>query len=303
MAVTAAKTTGDFTGFIKPEQAGYIFEDARKQSAIMQLSPQQPLGASGKEFPIVTGKPVANWVSEAGQKPATDASLGLIPMKPKKLAAIAVTSAEVVRANPGGYSEKLRELLAEAFATAFDLAAAYNVGGDGTGTGPFDHYLAQTAKSVTLGTGETLYDDLVSGIGLLLKDKKKARGFAFDSTVEVDFLGAKDKDGRPLFAAAEYTDTAESVQRGRLLGRTSFLEDDFANGTTVGFLGDWSKSAWGVVGGGISYDVSTQATVTINGALTSLWEHNLVAVRAEAEYGFVVADTGAFAKFTKTVTP
>jgi Phage capsid family. len=300
MAITAAKTTADFSGFIKPEQAGFIFEDAKKQSAVMQLATQQPLGASGKEFPIVTGKPVANWVSEAGQKPSTEASLGLIPMKPKKLAAIAVTSAEVVRANPGGYSEKLRELLAEAFATAFDLAAAYNVGGDGTGTGPFDHYLAETTKSVTLGTGGTLYDDLVSGVSLLLTGKKKARGFAFDSAVEVDFLGAKDTNGRPLFAAAEYTDSAESVQRGRLLGRTSYLEDDFAHGTTVGFLGDWSKAAWGVVGSGISYDVSTQATVTINGALTSLWEHNLVAVRAEAEYGFVVADTEAFAKFVRS---
>ena len=48
----------------------------------------------------------------------------------------------------------------------------------------------------------------------------------------------------------------------------------------------------GVVGG-ISYRVSTEATVTINGALTSLWENNLVAVLAEAEYGFVLADEDA----------
>jgi len=48
--------------------------------------------------------------------------------------------------------------------------------------------------------------------------------------------------------------------------------------------------------GGISYDISTQATVTVNGALVSLWENNLVAVRAEAEYGFLVNDTAAFCK-------
>ena len=38
---------------------------------------------------------------------------------------------------------------------------------------------------------------------------------------------------------------------------------------------------------------STEATVTINGSLTSLWEKNLLAIRAEAEYGFVVNDVDA----------
>ena len=36
--------------------------------------------------------------------------------------------------------------------------------------------------------------------------------------------------------------------------------------------------------------------MTINGTLTSLWENNLVGVRAEAEYGFLVNDTTAFVK-------
>jgi len=57
---------------------------------------------------------------------------------------------------------------------------------------------------------------------------------------------------------------------------------------------------WGAVGG-ISYDVSTQATVTINGALTSLWENNLVAIRAEAEFGLLINDTEAFVKYTDAV--
>jgi hypothetical protein len=68
-------------------------------------------------------------------------------------------------------------------------------------------------------------------------------------------------------------------------------------GGVVGYGGDWSQAAWGVVGG-ITYDVSTEATVTINGALTSLWEKNLVAIRAEAEYGWLVNDVDAFQPFT-----
>jgi hypothetical protein len=54
---------------------------------------------------------------------------------------------------------------------------------------------------------------------------------------------------------------------------------------------------WGSVGG-ISYDVSTQTAVTIGGTLTSLWEHNLVAIRAEAEFGVLINDVDAFVKYT-----
>ena len=67
---------------------------------------------------------------------------------------------------------------------------------------------------------------------------------------------------------------------------------------TVGFAGDWSKCAWGTVGG-ITMDISTEATVTIGGQLVSLYENNLVAVRAEAEYGFTVADKDAFVKIAR----
>ena len=35
----------------------------------------------------------------------------------------------------------------------------------------------------------------------------------------------------------------------------------------------------------------------INGALVSLWEKNLLAVRAEAEYGFLVNDVDAFVTY------
>lgn len=296
MAITAARQTTDFSGFIKPEQAGPIFDEAIRSSVVQQVSRRVPLAASGVEFPIVTSKPTANWVGEGGKKPTTEAGLGLIPMKPKKLAAIAVASAEVVRADPGGYSATLRALIAEAFASAFDLATLHNLGGDGTGTGPFDHYVAETTQSVTMGAN--LYDDLVSGVDMLLKAKKRARGFLFDTMTETDFLSAKDSAGRPLFVEPAYTDTAQTVQTGRLLNRASFLGDDVANGDVVGFVGDWSKTAWGVVGG-ITFDVSSSTAVTINGELTSLWEHNLVAIRAEAEYGFVVSDADAFVKFER----
>lgn len=305
MAITAATSTTDFDGFLTPAESGPIFDDARRQSVFQQLIPQTPLGINGQKVPVVTTKPVANWVGEGGKKPATSMGMDLLFIEPKKLAAIAVLSAEVVRANPGNINGQLRPYLAEAFATAFDLAVGYDVGGDGSGTSPFDNPLSATTKSVEIGTATQanggIHGDLVAGMSLLVQDGKRLSGFALDDTLEPALWGAVDTTGRPLYTELPTDAVSATIARpGRLLNRPSFMGEGVGNGTTRAFGGNFQKAAWGVVGG-ISYRVSTEATVTINGALTSLWENNLVAVLAEAEYGYVNSDVESFVKYVDAV--
>lgn len=300
MAVTAATTTSDFAGFLKPDQAEAYFTQARRNSVVQSLARKVPLGINGQEIPVVTSKATAGWVAEGGKKPASKGSIGLKTIAPKKIAAIAVVSSEVVRANPGNYVELFKADIAEAMALAFDAAALY-----GTNT-PFgaSNYIAATTKSVEIGTTTQanggVYGDIVAGLKLLVDDKKKLNGFAFDSVAEPTFLGAVDLNGRPLFVDSPFEDSV--LTAGKLLGRNAFLGDGVGDdaSSTLGFGGDWSQVVWGSVGG-ISYDVSTQATVTINGELTSLWENNLVAIRAEAEYGLLINDVEAFVEYKDAV--
>lgn len=304
MAITAATVTGDFSGFLTPDRAAPIFEAAARMSVAQRLAQQVPLGGNGVEVPVVTGRPTAGWVSEAGKKPATAGSMTLKTMSPKKLAAIFVNSAEVVRANPGNYINLMRDKVAEAFALAFDAAAFHDEGPDGTGgAGPFATYIDQTAKSVELGTTAQsaggVHGDFVAGLNLLVTAGKKLTGFALDDRVEPILLGATDSTGRPLYVDLPVDAASSALARpGRLLQRPSYIGDTIYSGDSdvLAYGGDWSQAAWGVVGG-INYDVSTEATVTIDGSLVSLWEHNLVAIRAEAEYGWLVNDTAAFVKF------
>ena len=295
MAITAATVTGDFSGFLNADQSGPIFDQAMRTSVVQMLGRRVPLGINGQEIPITSTKPVAGWVAEAGTKPASKGTMALKTMTPKKLAAIAVVSAEVVRANPGNYVNLLRPQLAEAFAIAFDAAALH-----GTST-PFTTYIDQTTQTdVELGTAAasagSVHSDINAGLKALVDDGKRLTGFAFDVTAEPLFNAAVDTTGRPLFIDSPLTETAATVQAGRILGRPAYIGEGVAASTTVGYGGDWTQVAWGAVGG-ISYDVSTEATVTINSTLTSLWEKNLLAVRAEAEYGFLVNDVDAFVTY------
>ena len=297
MAITAATKTSDFSGFLNRDQSAAIFEQAAKVSVVQQLATRVPLGINGESIPVVTGKVQAGWVAEGAQKPASKGSMALKTMDPKKIAAVAVVSAEVVRANPGGYMDLLRPQIAEAFAVAFDAAALYGT------SSPFSTNLA-TGSSTQEFTGTkpaftAVYDDLNAGLSTLVNAGKKLTGWAFDNRFEPVLNGSKDTSGRPLFVEAPFTETNGPVRQGRLLGRQAFIGDGIYDGasSTYGFAGDWSQVAWGAVGG-ISYKVSTEATVTINGVLTSLFENNLVAILAEAEYGFLVNDPASFVKFT-----
>lgn len=291
MAITAATLTSDFSGFLTAEQAGPIFEETRRRSAVQQLARQIPLGIGGTEITVVTGKPTAGWVAEGGQKPASEGSRELVSMDPHKLATIVVVSAEVVRANPAGYMNDIRLDIAEAFANAFDSAVLY-----GTNS-PFPDALSDTTKSVEFGTGTNIYQDLVAGLSLLVADGKRLTGFAFGLEVEPLLLAAEDGNNRPLFIDSTTETVVDGQMVGRLLGRRAILDEGLDSSTSRGFGGDWTKIAWGQIGG-INYDISTEAAVTIDGQLVSLWEHNLVAVRAETEYGLVIGDVEAFVEFT-----
>ena len=309
MAITAATTTGDFSGFLNADQAAPIFDRAQRMSVVQQLVQQVPLGINGVDIPVVTGRLSAGWVSEGGQKPATEGTMSLKTISPEKIAAIAVVSAEVVRANPGGYMNQIRPQIAEAFALAFDRAALRDEGPDGTaGGGPFATSISQTTKAVEIGTGTTIHNDFVAALSLLVADGKKLTGWALDDRLEPTILDELDGNNRPLYIELPTDDMSAAVARpGRLLARPSFMGEGVGADTPgtastvyhVGYAGDWREAAWGVVGG-ISYDVSTEATVTINGSLVSLWENNLVAVRAEAEYGWLVNDVDAFVELTET---
>lgn len=279
-----------------------IFEDVTTESVVQKLARRVNLPESGAMIPITTEKPTAGWVSEGTRKPTTNAGNNFVYMDRKKLAAIVVFSMEYVRSDPGRLYANIQPQIREAFATAFDLAAIHGVAADGSG-GPFPTSLAQTEKSVELGTtaqaqGGT-FGDIVAGLKLLTDDRKKLTGFAVDRMAEPVLLSSVDLNGRPIWVDAPADETVSN----RLIGRPAGLSDGIAgavNGSATNLRivgGDWSKVAYGI-GRDITFSVSDQTTVTLDGQLTSLWENNLVALRAEAEYGFVVGDPDAFVRYT-----
>jgi hypothetical protein len=204
-----------------------------------------------------------------------------------------------VRANPLNYLNTMRVKVAEAIAMAFDQAVLGGI------NSPFGNSVSETSKEVDL--GDNAYLALNEGLQILLDDGKKWTGTLFDNTAEPILNGSVDLINRPLFIEATYTDINAPFRSGRVLGRPTYISDHVAYDPTVGVMGDFSQIIWGQVGG-LSYDVSDQATLDLSAAgdgsgIVSLWQNNLVAVRVEAEFAALVNDPEAFVKLNKSTAP
>lgn len=312
MAVTAAQALSSFSGYLNRREAEPIFQRAARTSVVQRLARQVPMSWRGESIPVF-GSFSAGWVGEAGQKPSTAMPVTVKQITPSKLAVMIPVSQEVVRANPANFMTYVRREVGNAFGRAFDLATLYDQGGDGTaGAGPFATFLAQTTKTVeldTTGADDNIRPSLIAALKLLVDDGKHANGWAFDSRVEPLLLGSTDANQRPIWTEMELKDVPEAelqgaVRRSIVLNRSAWMGDGIYSGAAtdfVGFLGDWSEAAWGVVSG-INYSVSAEASVTIDGGLVSAFENNLFILRAEAEYGFLANDVAAFVKLTDATT-
>jgi HK97 family phage major capsid protein len=286
-----------FSGFLEPNVAQDYFAEVEKVSIVQQLAQKIPMGPSGVRIPHWTGNVSAKWVAEGGKKPVTKGDFSKQDIVPYKIATIFVASAETVRANPLNYLNVMRTKVATAIAIEFDNAVL-------RGTGPFKVSLKDAPTQA--GFKADPYKALNDGLTALLAAKHKWTGTLFDDIAEPILNSAVDAAKRPLFIDATYQDINAPFRAGRVLGRATYLSNHLNDGTpadtTVGIMGDWSQIVWGQVGG-LSYDVSDQATLDLSPAgdgtgLTSLWQNNLVAVRVEAEFAALVNDPKAFVKLT-----
>lgn len=287
------------------EISAEIIQKTQEASAIMQLARQIALPGRGLSIPVITSDPNAEWVPETGRKPVSNPGLSTKTMTPYKLAVIVPFSDEFARDASALY-DALVERLPGALAKKFD-ATVFNGTAPGSG---FDVLSACTAQSIDTdasGNGG-FYSALVAADSDISAGGYNMNGFAFSPQARGEMLSALDRDGRPIFI----NNVAEGAVP-RLLGQPVLYSGGVygaGNSSTgaaakpdmLGVAGDWTKALYGTVEG-VKIDIANQATLPIgaSGAMENLWQHNMFAVKAEIEVGFV-ADTYAFNRLVRTHT-
>ncbi|MER5312680.1 phage major capsid protein [Streptomyces sp. NPDC002773] len=299
--------------FLPKTLIGPIFEKSVEQSAVMSLARRVPLSMTANTaVPVPLDVPTADWVSEGGRKPVSSGGVSIKEMSGKKIAVLIPVSMEVANSNAAGLFTQLQSDLPTAFARAFDRAAIHGKTMSGA-NGPFGDFLADTSKSVALGTTAQnqggIWGDFVAGMGEVVDDNWDYTGTVADHRLKMRLLGATDTTGRPILidttqpgtgAALAGTLVGEPIAYSRSVSGKLRRQSTSVDSGLRAIGGDWSQTAYGV-GMDISVRVSREATYfDENGDPVSAFQSNLVLLLAEAYYGFVVGDTEAFVKFTGT---
>jgi HK97 family phage major capsid protein len=257
---------------------------------------------------MITSDPEASWVSETGKKPVSNPGLDKKVMIPYKLAVIVPFSDEFARDYKALYDALLARIPG-ALGKKFD-STVFNGSAPGTGFDVLTNCTAQSIDVNASGVGG-FYSALVAADIDIATHDGDINGYAFSAQARGEMLSALDKDGRPIFI--------NNVSEGaipRLLGQGVYYSKGLyfagnavsgssgqsgykpAKPDVLGFAGDWTKAMYGTVEG-IKVSISNEATLTIDNEAVNLWEHNMFAVRAELECGFL-ADTTCFDKIVRT---
>ena len=284
------------------EVSAEIIQKAQDSSAVMQLARRIALPGRGLSIQVIAGDPEAGWVAETNAKPVSNPSLSTKTMTPYKLAVIVPFSDEFARDASALY-DALVDRLPGALAKKFDNTV---FSGSAPGSG-FDVLTSCTAQSIDVNASGVggFYSAVVAADIDIASAGYDMNGFAFSPQARGEMLSALDKDGRPIFI----NNVAEGTVP-RLLGQpVMYSRGLYAAGNAattgveakpdlLGVAGDWTKALYGTVEG-VKIDISNEATLTIGTSAINLWEHNMFAVKAEIEVGFV-ADTDAFNRIVRT---
>ena len=273
-----------------------ILQKVKGASAVMQLARQIPLPGNGAVIPVITSDPAAAWVAETGKKAVATPGLSQKTMQAYKLAVIVPFSDEFKRDRAALYNA-LIERLPGALAQKFDQTVVGAVAKPGEN---FDNFAACTAQSLIAASNYTAYTGLVNAYSDIGAAGGSLDGFALSPAGKGVLLAAVDGNGRPLFinGATEGTPAVvlgEKVVEGRGIYKAGIAPANASDAGTpaiVGIAGDWSQALWGTVEG-VQIKISDQTGLTIGSDQVNLWEHNMFAVRAEIEVGFV-ANTACF---------
>lgn len=274
------------------ELSAEIIQKTQDASAVMQLARQIALPGRGLTIPVITSDPEAAWVDETDAKPVSNPGLSQKVMQAYKLAVIVPFSMEF-RRDAAALYDALVERLPAALAAKFDYTVFH---GSAPGSN-FDVFASCTAQNI----GSTYtYAGFVGADADIAEHGGIMNGIALSPAGKSVILGATDGDNRPLFINSVAEGAVPMILGAKtILNKAAYKAGASGSPSTpnvVGIAGDWTQAMYGTVEG-VRISYSEDAALTINSTLTSLFEHNMFAVRAEIEVGFR-ADTTVFNRLT-----
>lgn len=296
---------GNEAAFPKTVVTG-IWDNVLKGSVVQQLAGSVPVSINGTAIPIPVGQPTAGIVAEGGLKPVATLASKVKTVTPVKAAVMILFSEETAKADPLGEYSRIQKALGEAIARAIDTAIIHGIDAT-TGTAIVGkESLVSTTKNTVIDPAQTAPGYLTKQLSaaydsVVLDDDDEAEygfdHFLFAPKFRSSLVNALDAQGRPLYQSSPditakfgtvmgvpttYSRAVSGYEKAKtgaakLLG----IGGDFKDALRLGFVET------------ITYRKATERAGGVD-----LFDRNMGAILAEAQFGWVLRDPKAFTKIT-----
>nr|DAS20799.1 MAG TPA: major capsid protein [Caudoviricetes sp.] len=283
-----------------------IWDNVLKGSVVQQLAGSVPVSINGTAIPIPVGQPTAGIVAEGGLKPVATLASKVKTVTPVKAAVMILFSEETAKADPLGEYSRIQKALGEAIARAIDTAIIHGIDAT-TGTAIVGkESLVSTTKNTVIDPAQTAPGYLTKQLSaaydsVVLDDEDEAEygfdHFLFAPKFRSSLVNALDAQGRPLYQSSPditakfgtvmgvpttYSRAVSGYEKAKtgaakLLG----IGGDFKDALRLGFVET------------ITYRKATERAGGVD-----LFDRNMGAILAEAQFGWVLRDPKAFTKIT-----
>lgn len=283
-----------------------IWDNVLKGSVVQQLAGSVPVSINGTAIPIPVGQPTAGIVAEGGLKPVATLASKVKTVTPVKAAVMILFSEETAKADPLGEYSRIQKALGEAIARAIDTAIIHGI--DAT-TG-----IAITGKeSLVSTTKNTVIDPAQTAPGYLTKQLSAAYDsvvlddddeaeygfdhFLFAPKFRSSLVNALDAQGRPLYQSSPDITakfgTVMGVPTTYSRAVSGYEKAKTGAAKLLGFGGDFKDALRLGFVETITYRKATERAGGVD-----LFDRNMGAILAEAQFGWVLRDPKAFTKIT-----
>ncbi len=275
--------------------AAEMLRNIEYKSVCMPFLRKWPMTSKTLDINMVDDEIEAGVVStEGGLKPTSKGTFKRITLTTKEIAVIVPLNEEWKENANIAVDQFLRGECEAAIARKLDRIY---LGYEDTGT--FTEDISgdiPAAHIIPFGTGGDLLVDISNALGRIEEDGFQDNiAFAAHPTLKARLRNLRDDNGLPIFQPANAKEPAT------LFGYPiRFSRNMLTAGSPVGhelIVGDWSYAFEGLRGG-IRYDITDKATITIGGEPVNLWEHNMEAMKLWVRRAFRIRDINAFAKVT-----
>lgn len=282
-----------------------IWDTAKKGSIIQTLAGAVPLSLNGDAIPIPVGQATAGVVAEGETKPVTTMATKVKTVTPIKVATMILYSMETAQADALGEYSRIQNFLAEAIARSVDMAVIHGVDAN-TGTKiTGKEALRDTTKAIEIDLTQEkagyIGKQLTAGYDAVVLDAVDEHEFDFNHFLfapkfRSSLVNALDGQGRPLYQAstnlADQFTTVLGLPAAWHRSVSGYERAKTGVEKLLGFGGDFKDNIRLGYVNQITYRRASERAGGID-----LFDRNLGAILAEAQFGWVVRDTKAFVKY------